>query len=134
MRPTIHATMLEIARVLARRATCYKLQVGCVLTDARGRIIGAGYNGLPSGMAHCIDSKCVGVCWATHAESSALLSCRDLSSVYTCYVTHSPCMSCAKQLASVNCKEIVFLEQSDEAAIAAPFWKAAGHMWLKYTL
>lgn len=53
MRPSADETMMAIAQVLALRGTCIKKLVGCVLTDKRGRILAAAYNGVPIGMPHC---------------------------------------------------------------------------------
>lgn len=53
MRPSLDETMLLTALVQAARGTCMKMQVGCVLTDARGRLLTANYNGVASGQPHC---------------------------------------------------------------------------------
>lgn len=45
--------MLGVASVLARRSTCAKAAVGCVLCDAHGRILSTGYNGVARGQPHC---------------------------------------------------------------------------------
>lgn len=115
-RPSIDDTMLMVAQILAQRATCVKLSVGCVLTDARGRIVGAGYNGVPVGMTHCTDEACPGAtmpagsdtCEAVHAEQNALLNCPDPWAIVTCYVTHGPCLRCTKLLLNTGCRRIVF--------------------------
>lgn len=43
---------LSIADLIAKRSTCCKLQVGCILVKD-DRIISTGYNGVPKGMLHC---------------------------------------------------------------------------------
>ena len=115
MRPNLMETMLQVAAVLARRATCRKLAVGCVLTDGRGRIQSTGYNGTPRGLKHCTDEACPGacapkgsdLCEAVHAEQNALLQCKDVNNIYVCYVTHFPCMRCVKTLLNTGCQWIV---------------------------
>lgn len=133
MRPTVDQLMLTIATMLATRATCKKLAVGCVLTDERGRILSAGYNGVAAGRPHCTTiDPCVGRCWATHAESNALLSCyAPRADIHVCYVTHSPCVACCKQLIQTGCQKIVFLQASEEVADARDFWELHGRSWLK---
>lgn len=114
-RPSIDETMLSIAGVLAFRATCQKLAVGCVLTDEHNRILATGYNGVPRSMTHCIDKDCGGAykppgsdtCIAVHAEQNALLQCPDPDKIVTCYVTHVPCMRCMKTLLNTSTKRIV---------------------------
>ena len=44
---------MDVALVLSKRSTCVKAAVGCVLTDARGRILATGYNGVAHGQDHC---------------------------------------------------------------------------------
>ena len=48
---------LRLAEVVARRATCLRRSVGCVLTDARGHILSTGYNGRAAGLPHCDERK-----------------------------------------------------------------------------
>ena len=127
-RPTIDQVMLAIAAVLSSRATCIKLKVGCVLTDNKGLILSAGYNGPASGRPHCTDTikdecYCAGHCQATHAESNAMLSfIGDRVLIDTCYTTHSPCIACCKQLIQTGCERIVFSKPSEEHDKAKAFW------------
>ncbi len=51
---------MDVALVLSKRSTCVKAAVGCVLTDARGRILATGYNGVAHGQDHCNEEKLVG--------------------------------------------------------------------------
>ena len=114
-RPSIDDTMLSIAHVLSRRATCVKLSVGCVLTDVDGVIVGTGYNGVPRGCRHCIEVPCPGaqapkgadLCEAVHAEQNALLS-PEAHRAFTCYVTHAPCMRCVNILLNTSIQNIIF--------------------------
>lgn len=46
-------TWMRVASELARRSTCLKRAVGCVLTDGLGRALSTGYNGTARGMPHC---------------------------------------------------------------------------------
>lgn len=49
-------------------------------------------------------------CRAIHAEQNALLQCRDVRAIHTCYVTASPCLTCVKLLLNTGCRRIVFAE------------------------
>ncbi len=139
MRPSLDATMLGIAQLLAQRATCTKLAVGCVLTDARGRIAGTGYNGAPHGVAHCITAPCKGSgtpsgsnsCIAVHAEMNAILGCADSQKVQTCYTNYAPCLQCTKTLLNTTCKRIVF-EQDQQEPAAKELWVSTGRVWEQY--
>lgn len=122
-RPSLNQTMLIMATELAKRGTCAKRQVGCILTDYSGRILSGGYNGNLSGAPHCIDKLCPGAleakgektslyaCEAVHAEQNALIYA-DAQKVHRCYVTCSPCIQCIKLLMTANCQVIVFSEKS----------------------
>jgi dCMP deaminase len=48
---------------------------------------------------------------ATHAEQNALLQCRDVEQIDTCYTTASPCITCVKLLMNTGCRSIVFAEE-----------------------
>jgi dCMP deaminase len=122
MRPSLDEWGLALARVVATRGTCARRQVGCVLTDAKGRILATGYNGVAAGRSHCRDAgrRCPGalmksgsgldLCEAIHAEQNALLQCSDVRDIHTCYVTASPCVHCVKMLLNTGCRRIVFAE------------------------
>ncbi len=139
-RPTLAKTFLEIANVLSKRATCRRRRVGCVLTNARGHIIGTGYNGVAPGEDHCIDSPCKGaqlqsgvghdICEAVHAEQNALLQCKDVWNIDTCYTTTAPCMACTKLLLNTSCKKIVFAEAYDVHCEARQLWESTGRLWV----
>lgn len=129
--------MLAIALVLATRGTCVKRQVGCVLTDSYNRIIGTGYNGVPMGYPHCTEDACPGAnqsrgsdtCLGVHAESNALLNCRDVYKLFKCYTTLAPCLRCTKTLLNTTCTEIMFLDGSDVELAARSLWTSSGRIW-----
>ena len=110
---------LEIASTVAKRSTCMRRSVGCVLVDSKNHIVATGYNGVPSKFTHCLDSPCEGafslsgtdldLCNALHAEVNAFLQLRS-DDVLTAYLTVSPCFSCAKMFANSNVKCIVAKE------------------------
>lgn len=129
---------MHVAATLATRATCRKRQVGCVLTDERQRILSSGYNGVPAGQPHCIDTPCIGAdqpsgsdsCQAVHAEINALLQCRNVDAIHSCYVTVLPCNNCMKTLLNTPCQVIYTYDDSDEPA-AARLWRNSGRKIIK---
>lgn len=140
MRPMLSKTMLDICAVLARRATCAKLKVGCVVTDKYGRIIGTGYNGVARGAIHCIDCPCKGssapkgsdLCEAIHAEQNSLLACREPDRIDTVYCTHAPCMRCTKLLLNTGCTKIFFTDTEDLELPAKQLWEISGRQFIHY--
>lgn len=149
MRPTMDGTMLAVAAVLAKRGTCLKLQVGCVLCDQHGRVLSTGYNGVARGMPHCnqpglhnYPHKCPGadapagadLCEAVHAEQNAMLQCRDTDRIVTCYTTVSPCQRCVKELLNTGCTRILFNTAYHGNPQAEALWCRAGREWLHTSL
>lgn len=137
LRPSWDKVCLDIAETLAKRGTCARRKVGCVLADHRNFIIGTGYNGVASGLDHCINSPCFGAllppgsgtslyaCEAIHAEQNALLQCKDVQQIKTCYVTYSPCIQCTKLLLNTSCSRVIFLEPSSHNVESEALWKKA---------
>lgn len=142
MRPSKHHTFMDIANVLAKRTTCVRRAVGCVLVNKQFQIIGTGYNGVAAGQVHCLSKPCAGAnsksgenlhqCEAVHAEQNALMQCSDVSKVYACYVTTSPCMHCMKMLLNTSCEMIFFDEMYDFEALN--FWRKAGRKYFQIGL
>ena len=102
-RPTLHAYMMNLARMAASRATCPKRSVGAILARD-GRIVSTGYNGSPPGMQHCFEENCIstsGSCINTiHAETNALLQANSQGNMLYC--TDMPCVSCLKTALAHN--------------------------------
>jgi len=110
--------------LVSKRATCLRRSVGALLVKDK-RILATGYNGAPTGLAHCLDIGCLReklripsgerheLCKALHAEQNALIQ----ASLYgipvkgsTLYATNQPCVICAKMLINAGIKEIVIAE------------------------
>jgi dCMP deaminase len=113
--------LTAIAVIVSRRSTCDRLQVGAVIaTD--GRILSTGYAGAPSGFEHCNTRDCdlEKPCTRTvHAESNSIaFAARHGIKVdgSTLYVTHSPCLDCAKLIINSGIKRVVYLERYRLAA------------------
>ncbi len=119
-RPDIDIYMLRMARLVATRSTCVRRAVGCVLTNGYKHVIATGYNGVARGQEHCFSSPCAGAsaasgknldqCLAIHAEANALLQCKNVQEIMTCYVTSFPCIGCTKLLMNTSCSKIVYIE------------------------
>lgn len=131
-RPSKDEVMLAVAYALSVRATCIKRAVGCVLVDAKGRILATGYNGTPAGLTHCTDKPCgagaVGsdTCQAVHAEINALMQCKDVDAIDTCYTTCMPCNNCGKSLLNTGCKRLVYIDTGEPEAAFLKFWRQNG--------
>lgn len=158
MRPTRDQWAMSLAVVTAKRATCLRRQVGCVLLNFRGHVLSTGYNGVARGLPHCSELAtdealchpderypfaCPGSgapsgtnldgCQAIHAEQNALLQCSNVYEIQTCYVTTSPCITCTKLLLNTSCERIVFLDEYPHTEAKA-LWERSGRTWQQITL
>lgn len=100
MRISRHLMFMEIAHVVKKRATCFRLNVGAVIVHNKS-IVAIGYNGPPAGEPHCTGKDCTppgsGCVRALHAEVNALKRLPlDLRGEWLLdlYVTDSPCSHC----------------------------------------
>lgn len=113
MRITRDEMLMEIARIVARRSTCNRAQVGAVVAQD-GRIVSTGYAGAPSGLPHCSPETCntSAPCTRTvHAEAGAI-SYAARSGIRlegaTLYCTHCPCIDCAKLIINTGIKRVIY--------------------------
>ena len=115
---------MDIARLVARRSTCLRRQVGAVMVKEKN-ILATGYNGTPSGIAHCAEVGCLrqqlGVpsgerhelCRGLHAEQNAIIQAAKHGvniGGATLFSTHSPCLICTKMIINAGVQRIIYLE------------------------
>lgn len=121
-RPGWDEYFMDMARLASRRSTCLRRAVGAVLVKDR-RMLATGYNGAPSGLAHCLETGCLReelkvpsgeraeICRGLHAEQNAILQAAfhgvSIAGA-TLYCTNQPCAICVKMLINAGIKEIVF--------------------------
>lgn len=111
---------MGVARLFATRSTCPRAQVGAVIVHSN-RIISTGYNGAPSGLAHCSEVGCKlkpevpdaspGCERSIHAEANAIVhSAKWGISLQgsTIFTTHAPCVQCSLLIISSGIREVVY--------------------------
>ena len=101
----------KIVKVTAERPPCERLQVGCLLVKDN-RIISQGYNGFLPGCPHESSVRDNHEQATLHAEQNALMDCakRGVSCEgCSAYVTHYPCIICARLLLAGGIKKINYL-------------------------
>jgi dCMP deaminase len=135
-RPTLDEYYLAMVDLVASRGTCPRRQVGAVLVDAEGKLVGTGYNGNAGGMVHCIDTPCPGaeslggpreLCEAIHAEASVLLQAQaSRRQPHTIYLTTTPCFPCAKLLRTAGIKRVVAKTIYKHDSIGVAYLQKAG--------
>jgi len=124
MKQIFNENIFEIIRVLSKRSTCLRRQIGAVITK-ENNIISTGYNGAPSGCVHCSVVGCLRqklnipsgermeLCRASHAEVNAIVQAAkhgistNGASIYT---QPNPCSYCAKAIINSGITDVYYLE------------------------
>ena len=147
MRPSWDEYFVEIARQVATRSTCLRRSVGALIVRDK-RILSTGYNGAPRGLEHCDVVGCLReklgipsgqrqeICRGLHAEQNAIIQAA-LHGVSieggTIYVTHQPCITCAKMIINSGIVRVVCAntypdelarQMLDEAGVELNVWGA----------
>src|SRR4028118_1184079 len=110
-RPSFQTIYMQLAHSLAQRSTCKRLQVGTVITSTDYRkVLAVGYNGNATGLANSCDRDEQGNCGCLHSEEKAVINCdapRRVEKVV--FVTHLPCVMCAKRLINLgNVRNVIY--------------------------
>jgi len=123
-RPSWDEYFMAIADQVAGRSTCLRRATGAVLVKDK-RILATGYNGVPTGLAHCEQVGCLReqrqipsgshheLCRGIHAEQNAVIQAAKHGIAMdgaTAYCTHQPCVLCAKILLNAGVVDIAFRE------------------------
>lgn len=122
IRPTWDEYFMEIARAVAKRATCDRGRSGCVIAKDK-QILVTGYVGSPAGLQHCDEvghhmktvthadghqsQHCVRT---THAEQNAIIQAARLGVAIngaTLYCKMTPCTVCCGMIINSGIQRIV---------------------------
>ena len=111
-RPTLQEIYLRFARSLAKRSTCERLKVGCVITTPDfEQVLAIGYNGNAKGFANCCDRpEQKGNCGCIHAEPNALIKVAQKRRDKVAFVTAAPCINCAKLMINSGFSAVYYID------------------------
>ncbi len=114
---------MDIAHIVAQRATCNRAKIGAVIVKDKN-IIATGYNGSPAGQPHCTDVGCLVYesrnpdgeveqnCFRTiHAEINAIAQAAKHGVAIEgadIYITASPCYHCLKTLMNTGIQRVFY--------------------------
>lgn len=110
-RPSWDNYFKEITAVTAKRSSCNRLHVGCLLVKDN-RIISQGYNGYLPGAPHEQIMRDGHEIATVHAEQNAVTDCakRGVScDKATAYISHYPCINCMKIMCAAGIDEIKYI-------------------------
>ncbi len=102
---------MKTAKTFAECSTAKRLHVGCIAVKDN-KIISIGYNGTPNGWDNnCEDDDFKTLPEVLHAESNMLMKLARTTGGAegsTVFVTHSPCLECAKLIYQSGVKEVYY--------------------------
>lgn len=109
-RPSWDSLWMDFAFRLARRSTCSRASVGCVvISEDNHRVLAVGYNGGAKGVFNACRSDEPGQCGHLHAEINALIKLDyNEPANKKVYVTMMPCFNCAVALVNAEVSEVIF--------------------------
>ncbi len=101
-------------------------KVGCVFVDDNNHQLSMGYNGqiagidetkIPWGNIKTVPLDQQKYAYVVHSEANAILHAKADLAGSRCYVTLFPCHECAKMMATVKIKEVVFLSDKYNGSV-----------------
>ena len=131
-RPSWDEYFMGAALLIASRSACERLRVGCVMVSAGtcpNRIIAAGYTGFLPGAPHTSRLRNDHEQSTVHAEQNAVADAARRGVVLdgaVVYITHMPCVNCAKSLAASGISAIKYLHDYRNDAIACELLAEVG--------
>jgi dCMP deaminase len=101
---------MSIAKTVADRSYDTRLKVGAIIvSDDNTRLLSLGYNGNYRGGPNVPDSIEPGQSGLIHAEANCIIKCDyNFNRRKVMYLTHSPCVQCAKLIINANISEVVY--------------------------
>lgn len=139
-RPSWDEYFMEVARAVAKRATCDRGRSGCVIARDK-QILVTGYVGSPAGLPHCDEvghlmqttmhdygphQHCVRT---AHAEQNAIVQAAKLGIAIgggTIYCKMTPCPVCAKMIVNAGIKRVVCEKRYHTGAEAEEMFRQVG--------
>jgi dCMP deaminase len=121
-------TFMKIAGDFGEFAKCTHRNVGAIIVDRHGQLVGHGFNNIPGKAPRCIDGGCDrGMkpsgegdphymdCESVHAEAGAIWMAGVSSIGATMYVNSYPCFPCMKLILGARIGRLV--HKSEEGHI-----------------
>ncbi len=131
-RPSWNEYFMATAFLVSTRSSCDRLHVGCVVVSTGkhpNRLVAAGYNGFLPGAPHDSHIRDGHELATVHAEQNAVADAakRGISLQGTiCFVTHYPCVNCAKILAAAGITEVRYRQDYHNEPLVAELFQQAG--------
>lgn len=122
---------MEMAASVSKLSTARRLQVGAIIVKD-DRVISMGYNGTPAGWDNNCEDDVDGILVTRpevlHAETNAIAKLAKSSESgdnASLFITHAPCMNCAKLIYQAGIKEVYYKHDYRDAS-GKQFLKKSG--------
>jgi len=141
LRPGWDEYFIGIMKAVARRGTCDRGKVGCVIARDK-QILVTGYAGSPKGLKHCDEighqiittihedgSQTKHCVRTTHGEQNAICQAAKLGisiNEATLYCSMTPCSACAKMIINAGIKRVVCEKRYHAGKETEDLFKEAG--------
>ncbi|WP_323617161.1 dCMP deaminase family protein [Erysipelothrix rhusiopathiae] len=133
---------MGLAHLSALRSKDPSTQVGAAIVHQQKKIVGIGYNGLPTGLSDDAfpweregDFQTTKYAYVVHAELNAILNATQSLQGCTIYVSLFPCNECSKAIIQSGIKEIVYEDdkyaETDAVLVSKRMLDAAGVSYRK---
>jgi dCMP deaminase len=129
MKEKFKKAYMYTAQTFAKLSHARRLQVGAIVVK-EDRIISIGYNGMPAGWDNTCEDEYLHEDGSTtlktksevlHAETNAiakLAKSNDSGNGATMFITHSPCIECAKLIYQSGISHVMYMQNyRDDAGI-----------------
>lgn len=118
MKEKLKRAYMRTAQTFAELSSAQRLHVGAIIVKD-DRIISIGYNGMPSGWSNTCEDVLEDGTLKTkpevlHAESNAiakLAKSNESGEGATIFVTHSPCLECAKLIFQSGIRQVFYNQE-----------------------
>ena len=115
MKPKYVLAYMDVAKRFADLSTAKRLHVGAIIVKD-DRIISIGYNGMPAGWSNVCedvseDGSLKTKAEVIHAEANAIAKLAkgtESGKDATMFLTHAPCIDCAKQIYTAGIKKVYY--------------------------
>lgn len=101
---------MDVAERFSQLSSAKRLQVGAIIVK-NDRIISIGYNGMPSGWDNCCEHEGKTKPEVLHAESNSIAKLArspESGEGAALFVTHQPCIDCAKLIYQSGITEVYY--------------------------
>jgi dCMP deaminase len=128
MKEKFKRAFMQTAQTFAALSHARRLKVGCIIAK-HDRIISIGYNGMPAGWDNNCEDECkwpngeiVGLTTkpeVLHAETNAiakLARSNESGEGASLFVTHSPCLECAKLIYQSGITDVYYSQSYRDTA------------------